>query len=70
LVRAAACRWWSELSCTHELEDLLEVGSRVLVQSATQAADENEFLERLHHELRPALRQWTMMRDPGREIER
>lgn len=51
MVRAAACRTWSERRCSCELERLLEAGAGVLVRAATQAASDAEFLDRLQGEL-------------------
>ncbi len=57
MMRAAACRVWSEVRCACELEDLVAAGSKVLVEAARQAASDAEFLDRMENDLRPALRE-------------
>lgn len=51
MVRAAACRTWSERRCACELDSLVDAGARVLVDAASQAASDAEFLDRLLREL-------------------
>jgi hypothetical protein len=55
IVRAVACRVWSEMRCGCELEELVDAGSRVLVLAAEQAASDAEFLDKLLGGLGPAL---------------
>lgn len=55
VVRAAACRVWSEVRCACDLDDLVLAGSRVLLQAAHQAASDADFLDQLHVGLSPAL---------------
>lgn len=55
MVRAAACRTWSEARCACELDALVDAGAHVLVRAATQAASDAEFLDRLLRELPEAM---------------
>lgn len=56
LVRAAACRAWSVLRCSCDLDALVDAGAEILVKAATQAANDAEFLDRLVTDLPEAMR--------------
>lgn len=56
MVRSAACRTWSAIRCGCEFDALVDAGACVLVRVATQAANDNEFMERLLRDLPDALR--------------
>ncbi len=66
-VRSLACQVWSEVRLACELEDLIAVGSRVLVEAARQAVSDAEFFGLLDRDLRPALRVAAGVDPAGKE---
>jgi hypothetical protein len=57
MVRTAACRTWSARRCACDLDALIDAGAAVLVRSATQAANDTDFIDCLLRDLPGALQQ-------------